>query len=267
MQSDFASNLRPLRHRGVMVVCRLVLLAILCFGVCRRLPAAVAVGEDALVLTVESVGPDCYADGTAAVDDEYYALVSVAAGEQFAGFAADGKLVDERNSRLLCKLPIASGGRCPKTNVAVDGAEIRSGERLLLVLLDTRATARTGASFRVDGWAEAGTVEHPAAGGFAALAGESASAMVRSAVPADAPRPRITAIRRDGAVVVLTVADTLNVLDYNVAAGASPACLDECGAAVQPVAGTPDGEIELHVVVGEEADQRFFKIVRDGGVQ
>ena len=228
---------------------------------------AVTVGEGALLLEVESSGVDCYADGTRAVDGEYYALVAIAPRVQFAGFAADGSLVDGENARVLFRLPLAKDGRCPKTSVAIDEAAVASGERLLLALLDTRATVRSGAAFRVDGWAVVAAPQTVAATGFHVLSGDSQSAMVRSAVPKDAPQPRIAAIRREGATVVLTVADTLNVLDYNVDAGASPACLNDRGAAVKPVAGTPDGEIELRVAVGEEADRRFFKIVRDGGAE
>lgn len=246
--------------------CRL-LLSVACLCVGGRLLAAVAVGADALVLTVESAGPDCYADGTVAVEDEYYALVAVDAGMPFAGFAADGRLVDGSSSRLLFTMRMARGGRCPKTNVAVDAAEIRTGERLLLVLLDTRATARSGAVFRIDGWAEAAEVQAAADSGFAALSGQSAGEMIRSAVPPDAPQPRISSLRRDGAMVVLTVADTLNVLDYNVDAGTTPGRLDDSGAAVRPVAGDPSGEIELRVPVGENDNSRFFRIVRDGGAQ
>ena len=113
---------------------------------------AVTVGEGALLLEVESSGVDCYADGVRAVDGEYYALVAIAPRVQFAGFAADGSLVDGENARVLFRRPLAKDGRCPKTSVAIDEAAVASGERLLLALLDTRAMVRSGAAFRVDGW-------------------------------------------------------------------------------------------------------------------
>ena len=56
--------------------------------------AAVAVAEASTLLTVSSTGPDCYADGSPVVDGEYYALVSIDSGANFAGFAADGTVVD-----------------------------------------------------------------------------------------------------------------------------------------------------------------------------
>ena len=91
--------------------------------------------------------------------------------------------------------------------------------------------------------------------------------MVRSAVPADAPSPRIVAIRREGAEVVLTVMDTLNVLDYNVEAGASPDRLDVSGAARTSASGDAQRAIELRVGVGEGVNSGFFRVVRDGGAQ
>ena len=228
---------------------------------------AVTVGEGALLLEVESSGVDCYADGARAVDGEYYALVAIAPRVPFAGFAADGSLVDSENARVLFRLPLAKDGRCPKTSVAIDEAVVASGERLLLALLDTRSTVRSGAAFRVDGWAVVAEPQTVAATGFCVLSGESQSAMVRSAVPKGAPQPRIAAIRREGAMVVLTVADTLNVLDYNVEAGATPGLLDTPDAAVAPATGDPARTIELKVSVDEGTARRFFRVVRDGGVQ
>ncbi|MGN0832847.1 MAG: hypothetical protein ACI4RD_04265 [Kiritimatiellia bacterium] len=228
---------------------------------------AVTVGESALLLAVESSGPDCYADGTRAVDGEYYALVAIAPGASFAGFAADGSLVDAENARVLFRLPLACDGRCPKTSVAIDEAVVATGERLLLALLDTRATARSGAAFRVDGWAAVAAPQAVPVSGFGVMSGASSAAMVRSAVPADAPSPRIAAIRREGAEVVLTVADTLNVLDYNVTAGAAPDRLEVSGAARSAVAGDAQRPIELRVGVDEGAACGFFRVVRDGGAQ
>lgn len=228
---------------------------------------AVTVGENALLLDVESGGPDCYADGVRAVDGEYYALVAVAQGAQFAGFAADGSLVDAETARVLFRMSLARDGRCPKTSVAIDEAAVVPGERLMLVLLDTRATARSGAAFRVDGWAEVAILQTVPTTGFGAMSCASQTQMVRSAVPADAPSPRIVAIRREGAEVVLTVMDTLNVLDYNVEAGASPDRLDVSGAARTSASGDAQRAIELRVGVGEGVNSGFFRVVRDGGAQ
>ncbi|MGN0844695.1 MAG: hypothetical protein ACI4QT_05670 [Kiritimatiellia bacterium] len=228
---------------------------------------AVTVSENALLLEMSSDGPDCYADGNPAVDGEYYALVAVANGVTFAGFAADGTLVDGVNSRILAKLPLAKGGCCPKTSVAVDEGSINSGERLVLVLLDTRATIRSGADFRVDGWAEISSSPAIATYGFRSLAGSSNTDMVQSAVPEDTPRPRILGVRLEGDEMVLTVADTINVLDYNLEAGVTPTRLNVSGAALEPVAGNPQHTIELRVRLDVDSDCGFFRVVRDGGAQ
>ena len=89
--------------------------------------------------------------------------------------------------------------------------------------------------------------------------------MVRSAVPAGTPQPRIAAIRREGAAVVLTVTGTTPGLGYNVAAGAAPDRLDAAGAARSAVAGDASRPIELRVGVEAGAGSGFFRVVRDGG--
>ena len=250
MQRNFAILLVSALIAATSVVCR-----------------AVTVGEGALLLEVESSGVDCYADGTRAVDGEYYALVAIAPRVQFAGFAADGSLVDGENARVLFRLPLAKDGRCPKTSVAIDETAVASGERLLLALLDTRSTVRSGAAFRVDGWAAVAAPQVAPSSGFCAMTCASSAAMVRSAVPAGTPQPRITAIRREGADVVLTVTGTTPVLDYNVAAGAAPDRLDAVGAARSAVAGDASRPIELRVGVETGVGSGFFRVVRDGGEQ
>ena len=215
---------------------------------------AVTVGENALLLEVESSGVDCYADGARAVDGEYYALVAIAPRVQFSGFAADGSLVDGENARVLFRRPLAKDGRCPKTSVAIDETAVASGERLLLALLDTRSTVRSGAAFRVDGWAAVAAPQVAPSSGFCAMTCASSAAMVRSAVPG-------------GADVVLTVTGTTPVLDYNVAAGAAPDRLDAVGAARSAVAGDASRPIELRVGVETGVGSGFFRVVRDGGEQ
>ena len=117
----------------------------------------------------------------------------------------------------------------------------------------------------VDGWAVVAAPQVAPSSGFCAMTGASSAAMVRSAVPAGAPQPRIAAIRREGAEVVLTVTGTTPVLDYNVAAGAAPDRLDAAGAARSAVAGDESRPIELRVEAG--AGSGFFRVVRDGGEQ
>ena len=228
--------------------------------------AAVAVAEASTLLTVSSTGPDCYADGSPVVDGEYYALVSIDSGANFAGFAADGTVVDPATSRLLFALPLAEGGCCPKTRVAVDPALIASGARLALMVWDTRRAVRGAPVVRVDGWGE--VADSSARVGFASVRSASrAMAAVRSAVPADVPVPRITGIRRDGNEFVVTVEGTSSVLDYNVRAGAQIGQLNRADAAREPVTGDAARAIELRIPAADGETAQFFKVVRHGGTE
>lgn len=266
MHTDKSISRRIAPMRGMFAVFRHVLQGVAMLAFSGTL-FAVTVGENALLLEMSSDGPDCYADGSQVANGEYYALVAVAPGATFAGFAADGTLVDAINSRVLAKLPLARDGHCPKTSVAVDENSIHAGERVALVLLDTRATLRSGAAFRVDGWAEISSSPAIASYGFRSLSGTSGSEMVQSAVPENTPQPRILGIRLEGEEMVLTVADTVNVLDYNLESGVTPTRLDVSGSAVEPVAGNTQRAIELRVRMDEGANCGFFRVIRDGGAQ
>ena len=78
--------------------------------------------------------------------------------------------------------------------------------------------------------------------------------------PADAPKPKITAIKVIGDNVYLTVANTVPYLQYNVAAGETPAA--QSGAAAQaPVNG--DAAKEITLIVPKNGDKNFFKVQRN----
>lgn len=62
--------------------------------------AAFGAAQNDLRVTFWSAGPDQYKDGSTVVDGEMYALVWTKAGSTFAGFAADGSLVDAAASQL-----------------------------------------------------------------------------------------------------------------------------------------------------------------------
>lgn len=225
---------------------------------------AIAVDESSTVVTISTTGPDRYRDGTIVADGEKYALVAVSRGAQFAGFAADGTLCDPATSKILFILPLAEKGRCPPTTVAIDSAVMPASGNLLLVLLDTRATARSGAAMRVDGW---GCVaESSISVSFGSLgASSSAAVSERSAIPADIKNPRITAIRREGNEMVLTVEDSSSLLDYNVRTGGTPAVDEKRDAAKAPVTGNSAMAIELRVPVEEGRKACFFQVTRHGG--
>lgn len=220
------------------------------------------ISEQAVVVTVSSPGPDRYADGSLVADGESYALVAVNAGSAFGGFSADGALCDLENNSVLFVLPLAKDGRCPKTTVAIESTGVTRTESLKLVLLDTRATVRSGAALRVDGW----SVVSQATASFGSVAEATADSVFRrSKVPSSVGMPRVTGFRREGADFVLRVEGTSNVLDYNVSAGDSPQANDGVNVAREPKTGDATQAIELRVPADETSRTRFFKVIRDGG--
>ena len=88
--------------------------------------------------------------------------------------------------------------------------------------------------------------------------GVAAEGYVQTAVPADAPNPRITAVDVVGGQVIVKVADTVPYLQYGISAGKTPSKLDQTDL-VDGVNGT-DGVLTL--IVDDPAENRFFKVIR-----
>ena len=103
--------------------------------------AAVA-GQDNLLATFSTQGPDRYADGTVVKDGECYALVWTKTGAAFAGITVTGEAVGDQDlNRVLCIAPLAKDGRCPDVVVEVDklvAVQWAEGGTFSLHLLDTR---------------------------------------------------------------------------------------------------------------------------------
>lgn len=240
---------------------------------------------DDLLLTGSTRGGDTYEDGTPVADGECYALVHTTADATFRGFTADGRALDPSKSYVALAAPLAEGGRCPPTlfQVLEENARGREGGKWELFLLDTRTADGTpagadaeGRPRRVNAWrrvkdkirAKSGsltsgeTVETVADTSADRLAGAA------GAVPADAPQPRITAIRvLEEGKVELSVADTVPYLTYDVDGAATP---HEIGRRSRRVArrardGRAGGEITLEVEPTEldgAEGARFFRVVR-----
>jgi len=226
------------------------------------------VTEDSSVLTIGTVGPDRYADGQTVLDGECYALVWRASGRDFAGFRADGSVVEPDYARVLCLAPLASGGKCPETTFVVDGALLAAcgtGGSFGLYLLDSRRWNGNG-SVTVGGASGVhGSVllsETTSVWGFLVGKASTSSAFLASALPTGVGQPTITAIRVEADDIVLTVADTAAELNYNVAGGETVAADESAAAAVRPVAGDAQ-PIELRVPRAKFGDRAFFKIVRN----
>lgn len=217
-----------------------------------------------------STGPDKYADGTPVLDGEVYALVWTKTGTTFAGFNADGTVVDAENSKLVSSAPIATGSHCPPVMYMLTGAnsDLDATGSFSVYLLDTRvksAAATTVGGKNVEGKTVVTAINATTAVATAVKGGASASATeapaagaVVSAVPADAPNPRITAVEVVGGQVIVKVADTKPYLQYGISAGKTPSKLDQTDL-VDGVNGT-DGVLTL--IVDDPAENRFFKVIR-----
>ena len=187
--------------------------------------ALYAAGENVFAC-FSTVGNDYYSDGRLVADGECYALVYSQAGQTFAGFKADGSLVDPAASEIVMILPRAKNGHCQRTLCVVPKAyaDARKSGKWEVFLLDTRLSDGTpaglgdGQALRVNGW---GVTKdrfsfEQTCGGRQAVAGPQSAVVTAesAAVPADAPQPQITAIRKDGDKIVLTVANTAPYYTY-----------------------------------------------------
>ena len=180
---------------------------------------------------------------------------------------------------------LAEGGRCPPTlfQVLAANAEGREDGTWELFLLDTRGAdgkpagmgadgtlRRVNAWRRVNGRIRATRGSVSASGAFEEVAADVSADRLAGgagAVPADAPRPRITAIQVVDGQVKLTVADTVPYLTYDVDGAAAPQGLGRHSRRVARRArdGRSDGEITFEVAPQDLAGAdgaRFFRIVR-----
>ena len=215
-----------------------------------------------------STGPDKYADGTPVMDGEIYALVWAKTGAEFAGFNADGTLVDEVNNKLVSAAPLATAQHCPTVMFMLTGAnaDLNTTGSFGVYLLDTRVSTAEGkkvAGVSKDGkFTAINTSTSVAAsvkgGSQTSIEAASSSQAVASAVPADAPTPKITAVQVVGGQVIVKVVDTVPYLQYGISAGKTPSKLDQTDL-VDGVNGTAEG---LTLIVDDPKENRFFKVIR-----
>lgn len=223
---------------------------------------ALAVNENASLVTLGTQGPDTYADGTAVLDGERYALVWTRSGKEFAGFNLDGSVVDAARSAVLCACPLAKGGRCPKTTFVIDPlvlSALKGSGSFSLYLLDTRLFAADGSAVlgtSVQSAKVVATVAQLAMTG--AIGGAADAGVFAPSVAADVPVPRIVAMRIEGDEVVLTVENTAKAINYTAATGSTPAVTDG-PTARNPVSG--GGTIELRVP--KTGSSQFFQVSRN----
>lgn len=243
--------------------------------------ASAQAANDDVFACCSTVGPDYYADGqTLVADGEVYALVYTKKGATFAGFQADGSLVDATASEVVMLLPQAKGGRCQPTLCIVPKAYSTSRRTGVweLYVLDTRRADGTpagvdenGALTRVRTWGRtAATVRigsdvystQPAAiadGPVARGPSHSVVASELSALPADVSAPTITGIEvRDGRVT-LNVGGTRPYLTYDVMGSA------ELGSETERVSlDKRDGDATRDIAIEADGSRaRFFRVFID----
>ena len=230
--------------------------------------AAIAVGAtagDGYKFKFASSG-DTYADGTAVQDGEVYALVWTANGS-FAGFNADGTLVDKTGSDVMA-YSLAFGGGCPTTVFFAD--EDHEGGFYQVYLLDTRAYSDAGVAGAPAGLAEGGKLK--TVKGYSAVVSAKFTAAtanvtegVRTTVdgsasavlPADVPTPVISNVSFVGGAVQITVENVVPYVQYTVSGGKTPAASDQKDIAT----GLSRQSGKITLTVSDPGENRFFKVV------
>ena len=242
------------------------------------LAGAMAFGgaQNDLRVTFCSNGPDTYKDGRAVLDNEFYALVWVKDGATFAGFAADGSLVDAAGGKVVVEGPWAKDGRCRFMSLQIPAEEASAYAKgaFQLYLLDTRnadgttLSAQAGVPGAVNGFAAVAETKGDGAGYSSSL---SASGSIKvetvSALPKDAPQPEITDLQvvdsANGKMLKLKVKNTVPYLRYNVAGGETPQTVDVDHVAVEGANGAATKNDEVELLVPATGSGAFFKVIRN----
>lgn len=252
------------------------------------LAAAVASGFAGQVVkvTFETQGPDCYKSGAVVADGECYALVWVRAGAAFAGFLADGSVVDPVNSRTLLVRPLAVNGHCQTYAYQAAEAFVKGlgAGGYVVCLLDTRGpTGWPLAKFApdangvqvpvaVNGYqviADAAMQSEIVADTTSTMASTKFDAPVRIANAAALPvaeselQPVIkSAEMRDGKFVV-TVERTVPYLTYDLTKGEDPLAMGESQAADEAKPGLLEKTETIELETDASGSVGFIRVTAD----
>lgn len=221
------------------------------------------------VVVAGSKGSDKYADGTQALVGECYALVW--SKNEFAGFNADGTLVNAEDRVLVIVSRADENGACPIFGYAVPSETMSKGGNITLWLLDTR---RFGEDGSVKPCCELGTVVEsvPAVAGAAKVEAEIqikdpgakiindvAGEMTPTAVPNDVPAPVVDSIKVENGYAVLKVKNTVPFVNYNFKAGGSLTDLAD-DQAEHPVSGAATKAESITLIKKATGANEFFKV-------
>ena len=201
---------------------------------------AMAAENDVVVTFGTKGGVDHYADGTAVMNGERYALVYAEDPAQVV-FSATGEVT---GGTLVTVLPCAVNGSCPFMGVQVSaalGLSVRDNFRLFL--LDTRVSNGETVTLAAGG-------QHPTSiSGYAPVDGANITVTKMSELPADFPKPRFSNIDVLEDSVVLTVENTVDYVRY---------ALEDTEVAAKN--GTPDKPIKF--VVPKRDQGQIFRLER-----
>ena len=223
-------------------------------------------GQDNMLATFSTKGPDCYADGTVVKDGECYALVWTHTNAVFQGITVTGEAVGSQDeNRVLCIVPFAKDGHCREVVVEVNKvlADLYAGSGTFsLHLLDTRKADG------VPGGVESGVNGFGAAEEFTLSASEqlqtisatnAALAATATVLPASIPQPKIKSIEVKDGIVRLTVARTSKMVRYGVSSGTSPTAMS-ADADFAPQDGDDLGDIVIEAPA--KGNSGFFSVGR-----
>ena len=224
-------------------------------------------GQDNMLATFSTKGPDCYADGTVVKDGECYALVWTHTNAVFQGITVDGKAVGSQDeNRVLCIAPLAKDGHCREVVVEVNKvlADLYAGSGTFsLHLLDTRKAADGtpgGVDAGVNGFGAAQEFTLSASEQFQSVTATNAALVATATVlPASIPQPKIKSIEVKNGIVRLTVARTSKFVRYGVSSGDTPANLT-ADATFAPQDGNDAGDIVI--TAPAKGTSGFFSVGR-----
>ena len=223
-------------------------------------------GQDNMLATFSTKGPDCYADGTVVKDGECYALVWTHTNAVFQGITVDGKAVGSQDeNRVLCIAPLAKDGHCRE--VVVEGnkvlADLYAGSGTFsLHLLDTRKADGTpgGVESGVNGFGAAEEFTLSASEQLQTISATNAAlAATATVLPASIPQPKIKSIEVKDGIVRLTVARTSKMVRYGVSSGTSPTAMS-ADADFAPQDGDDLGDIVIEAPA--KGNSGFFSVGR-----
>ena len=222
-------------------------------------------------LTIETQGPDTYADGTPVVVGETYLLVYSKEGASFQGLYMDGTLVDPENNKIATKAFAVEGARCGFKAIQYPVELFPAGGSWVIVVLDTRTAnggsgglaAGLGASVTT-GAASAESTSLSALGSNGSLA---LSVAAPTKAPADTPVPVITAVQPNSGAVDVRFKNFTDKALYEVQsttdlAGQWQTVGTRVQASTQAIVQGEDGaEMPATVQVPASDTVRYFKVI------